>query len=193
MSISTIITAIILYLNTRYLRLYVAVNPAYTVLFTVLLMFSLQAEQIAEYDRDSADNQTKYQSKYGTKSCNYVSSSEKVDDIKVPVKTVESNALDELLDSVVSPSSHEVQVPVKTVESNALDELLDSVVSLSSHEVQDISNHSVTEKSQEGKVIDLEEDLNDLLSSGNCNILLKIWIISLEMPKLLDLTNFFCH
>jgi hypothetical protein len=73
----------------------VAVNPSDTVLYIVLLMFSLQAEQIAEYDRDSADKQIKYQSKYGTKSCNYVSSSEKVDDIKVPVKTVESNALDE--------------------------------------------------------------------------------------------------
>ena len=159
-------------------------------------MFSLQAEQIAEYDRDSADKQ----SKYGTKSCNYVSSSEKVDDIKVPVKTVESNALDDLLDSVVSPSSHEDQGPVKTVESNALDELLDSVVSPSSHEdqgpvktvesnaldelldsvvlpssheVQDISNHSVTDKSQEGKVKDLEEDLNDLLTSGNVTLLLR--------------------
>ena len=109
-------------------------------------MFSLQAEQIAEYDRDSADKQIKYQSKYGTKSCNYVSSSEKVDDIKVPVKTVESNALDELLDSVVLPSSHKVQ---------------------------DISNHSVTDKSQEGKVKDLEEDLNDLLTSGNVTLLLR--------------------
>jgi uncharacterized protein YheU (UPF0270 family) len=136
-------------------------------------MFSLQAEQIAEYDRDSADKQIKYQSKYGTKSCNYVSSSEKVDDIKVPVKTVESNALDDLLDSVVSPSSHEDQGPVKTVESNALDELLDSVVLPSSHEVQDISNHSVTDKSQEGKVKDLEEDLNDLLTSGNVTLLLR--------------------
>jgi uncharacterized protein YheU (UPF0270 family) len=81
------------------------------------------------------------------KSPYYVSSSEKVDDIKVPVKTVESNALDDLLDSVVSPSSHEDQGPVKTVESNALDELLDSVVLPSSHEVHDISNHSVTDKS----------------------------------------------
>jgi hypothetical protein len=64
------------------------------------------------YDKNSR-TEIKYQSKYGTKSCNYVSSSEKVDDIKVPVKTVESNALDDLLDSVVSPSSHEDQGPVR--------------------------------------------------------------------------------
>lgn len=111
--------------------------PLYKVLRLNKELFT--AEQIAEYDRDSADKQIKYQSKYGTKSCNYISSSEKVDDIKVPLNTVESNALDELLDSVLSPSSCDVQ---------------------------DISHHSVTDQSQEGKVIDLEEDLNDLLTSG---------------------------
>ncbi|CAG2230084.1 unnamed protein product [Mytilus edulis] len=120
--------------------------PLYKVLRLNKDLFT--AEQIEEFDRRSTENQRKYTEKLGNKSLNLVSSSE-------DKKTIENN--------IVKKTGRRSNESL-TLESNALDELLDSVVLDPS---SDVNKPSVPKKPESETVSSLENDLDDLLSSGN--------------------------
>lgn len=120
--------------------------PLYKVLRLNKDLFTV--EQIEEFDRRSTENQRKYTEKLGNKSPNLVSSSE-------DKKTIEN--------SIVKKTGRRSNESL-TLESNALDELLDSVVLDPS---SDVNKQAVSKKQESENFSTLENDLDDLLSSGN--------------------------
>ncbi|XP_063427165.1 cell death regulator Aven-like [Mytilus trossulus] len=119
--------------------------PLYKVLRLNKDLFT--AEQIEEFDRRSTENQRKYTEKLGNKFSNLVSCS-------ADKKTIEN--------SIVKKTGRRSNESL-TLESNALDELLDYVVLDPS---TDVNKQSVPKNPESETVSSLENDLDDLLSSG---------------------------